>query len=150
MAGHPAPPGGAFQGAPRAAVGPLASQAPTLRPGWLVVRLPGPHAVISWAVVNGGRRTAELVAWHQVRNAELQPHVDPARLLADRLAAEGLAGAVGLLTSARLELHADEARECEGVAARCVATVGLGNARGRGGRARRRGARGGGLEAVQP
>jgi adenosylcobinamide amidohydrolase len=93
-----------------------------------VIRFPGPHAVISWAVANGGRRTTEVVAWHEVRNAELQPPVDPAALLEERLSAAGLAGAVGLLTSARLDLHSVAERVWEGVGARCVATVGLGNA----------------------
>ena len=73
---------------------------PVLDGRWLVVRLPGPHAVLSCAVANGGRRTADVVAWHEVRNAELQPPVDPARLLEERLSAAGLAGAVGLLTYA--------------------------------------------------
>jgi adenosylcobinamide amidohydrolase len=101
---------------------------PVLDGRWLVVRLPGPHAVLSWAVANGGRRTTDVVAWHEVQNAELQPPVDPARLLEERLSAAGLAGAVGLLTSARLDLHSVEERSWEGVGARCVATVGLGNA----------------------
>jgi len=101
---------------------------PVLEGRWLVVRLPGPHAVISWAVANGGRRTTDLVAWHEVKNADLEPSVDPARLLEERLSAAGLAGAVGLLTSARLDRHTVAERSFEGVGARCVATVGLGNA----------------------
>lgn len=102
--------------------------APRLDGRWLVVRLPGPHAVLSWAIVNGGRRTATAVAWHEIREVELFPPVDPARLLAERLAAAGLAGAVGLLTSARLAGRVVAEREAAGVTARCVATVGLGNA----------------------
>jgi len=101
---------------------------PVLDGRWLVARLPGPHAVLSWAVANGGRRTADVVAWHEVRNAELQPPVDPVRLLEERLLAAGLGDAVGLLTSAQLELHSVAERAWEGVGARCVATVGLGNA----------------------
>ncbi len=95
---------------------------------WLVVRFPEPHAVLSWAIVNGGRRTATTVAWHEVRDAELRPPVDPARLLRERLAARGLDGAVGLLTSRALDRHVVEERSAAGIAARCVATVGLGNA----------------------
>jgi len=101
---------------------------PVLDGRWLVVHLPGPHAVLSWAVANGGRRTTDLVAWHEVQNADLQPPVDPARLLEERLSAAGLAGAVGLLTGARLDLHSVTERAWEGVGARCVATVGLTNA----------------------
>jgi adenosylcobinamide amidohydrolase len=95
---------------------------------WLVVRLPGPHAVLSWAIVNGGRRTASAVAWREVRDGELRPPVDAARFLADELRGAGLEDAVGLLTSADLAAHAVVERAHGGVAARCTATVGLGNA----------------------
>jgi adenosylcobinamide amidohydrolase len=102
--------------------------APALDGRWLVVRLPGPHVVLSWAIVNGGRRTASAVAWHEVRESELRPPVDPARLLSTRLAARGQGDAVGLLTSASVARHVVVERAFAGVAARCVATVGLGNA----------------------
>jgi adenosylcobinamide amidohydrolase len=104
------------------------AMAPALSGRWLVVRFPEPQAVLSWAIVNGGRRTATSVAWHEVRDAELRPPVSPARLLQERLAAAGLDGAVGLLTSRALSRHVVSERSAAGVAARCVATVGLGNA----------------------
>jgi adenosylcobinamide amidohydrolase len=94
----------------------------------LAVRFAAPHRVLSWAVVNGGAGVARAVAWVRVRNAELGPEVDPADLLRARLAAAGLPGAVGLLTSADLASYTDAARERDGMAARCVATVGMGNA----------------------
>jgi adenosylcobinamide amidohydrolase len=102
--------------------------APALDGHWLVVRLPGPHAVLSWAIVNGGRRTASAVAWREVRDGDLRPPVDAARFLSTELAVGGLAGAVGLLTSAALSRHVVSERRAGEVAARCVATVGLGNA----------------------
>jgi adenosylcobinamide amidohydrolase len=77
---------------------------------FLVARLPGPHDVLSWA------------------NRELGPDTDPRALLRERLAVAGIPDAVGLLTSASLAGYTDVERECEGVAVRCVATVGLGNA----------------------
>jgi adenosylcobinamide amidohydrolase len=95
---------------------------------WLVVRLPGPHAVLSWAIVNGGRRTASAVAWREVRDGELRPPVDAASFLAGELSRAGLEGAVGLLTSASLAAHAVVERAHGDVAARATATVGLGNA----------------------
>jgi adenosylcobinamide amidohydrolase len=94
----------------------------------LVVRLGAPHAVLSWAVVNGGRRTVSEVAWHEVRDDELRPPVDAAALLRARLAAAGIPGAVGLLTSRALAARVVARRSAGGVCARCVATVGLGNA----------------------
>ncbi len=105
-----------------------AASAPALDGRWLVVRLPVPHAVLSWAIVNGGRRTASAVAWHEVRESELRPPVDPARLLSTRLAAAGHGDAVGLLTSASVARHVVTERTFDGAVARCVATVGLGNA----------------------
>lgn len=105
-----------------------AAPAPVLDGRWLLVRLPGPHATLSWAIVNGGRRTASAVAWREVRDGELRPPVDAARFLADELRGAGLEGAVGLLTSASLARHVVTERAHGGVAARCTATVGLGNA----------------------
>jgi adenosylcobinamide amidohydrolase len=102
--------------------------APALSGRWLVVRFPEPHAVLSWAIVNGGRRTATAVVWHEVRDAELRPPVRPEWLLRERLGAAGLEGAVGLLTSRALSRHVVAERSAAGVGARCVATVGLGNA----------------------
>lgn len=95
---------------------------------FLVARLPGPHDVLSWAVVGGGRRQAETVAWHRVFNRELGPDTDPRALLRERLRDAGIPDAVGLLTSASLEAYTDVERECDGFSARCLATVGLGNA----------------------
>ncbi len=94
----------------------------------LVVRLGAPHAVLSWALVNGGRRTATDVVWCQVREDELCPPVDPALLLRARLADACLPDAVGLLTSADLAQYVTAEREWRGMRARCVATLGLGNA----------------------
>jgi adenosylcobinamide amidohydrolase len=94
----------------------------------LVVPLGAVHAVLSSAIVNGGRRAAREIAWMEVRDDELRPPVDPVRLTRDRLAAAGCPGAVGLLTSRTLACHVVTERSAGGVRARCVATVGLGNA----------------------
>jgi adenosylcobinamide amidohydrolase len=100
----------------------------SVAPNLLAVRFSAPHRTAGWAVVGGGIGEAPAVGWVQVRNAELGENVDPAALLRERLAAHGLEGAVGLLTSADVAAYADVEREAEGVSARCIATVGLGNA----------------------
>jgi adenosylcobinamide amidohydrolase len=97
-------------------------------PGWLVARFAIEHATASWAIVGGGLGTARAVAWLQVCDADLPPGVDPAALLRSRLAARGLADAIGLLTSRRLDRHVDTTARHGELAARCIATVGLGNA----------------------
>jgi adenosylcobinamide amidohydrolase len=95
---------------------------------WLIVRFPAEHTTASWAIVGGGLRAARAVAWHHVRDADLHPAIDPRTLLRDRLTAAGIPGAVGLLTSRRLDRYVDVTVRHGALAARCVATVGLGNA----------------------
>lgn len=99
-----------------------------LSPRWLVVRFDGPHSVLSAALVGGGRRETSVVAWHEVRDAELGPHTDPQGLFMQRLAERGLLGAVGLLTSRSLERYVTADRTHRHFSAQVVATVGLGNA----------------------
>jgi adenosylcobinamide amidohydrolase len=98
-----------------------------LAPRWLVVRLSDEHVLTSWAPVGGGVCRARVVAWHEVEGAELAPPIDAAQLLADRLAARGLGGAVGLLTARRLDRHVRAISRRDGITAEVVATVGLGN-----------------------
>lgn len=100
----------------------------SLHPRWLIARFAAWHTTASWAILGGGLGRARAVAWHQVRDAELPPGVDPVALLRERLAAIGSAGAVGLLTTRRLDRHVDVTVRSGGVTARCIATVGLGNA----------------------
>ena len=106
---------------------PLRLPAVELRARHLVVRIGGPHALLSWALVNGGRQTASEVVWVEVRDGELRPPVDAATLLRARLAEAYLPEAVGLLTSRALSRYVSAERQAGGEAARCVATVGLGN-----------------------
>lgn len=94
----------------------------------LVVRLGGRHAVLGWAIVGGGRRTASEVVVCEVRDDELRPPVDPERLLRERLAALSLPRSVGLLTSREVDRHVSAEAKHGDAWARCVATVGLGNA----------------------
>jgi len=96
--------------------------------GWLVARFSALHTTASWAIAGGGLTTARTVAWLQVADGDLPPGVDPAQLLRDRLAAADLAGAVGLLTSCRVDTYSDVTVRDGDAAARCIATVGLGNA----------------------
>jgi adenosylcobinamide amidohydrolase len=106
----------------------LVGAAPARDGRWLVVHFAAIHRTASWAIVGGGLRRGRTVAWLQVTEAELRPPVSPQRFLGDRLAAAGLVGAVGLLTSRDLDAFVDlEVRHGE-VGARCVTTVGLGNA----------------------
>lgn len=105
------------------------SRAEVKREGrWLRVRLPGPHRVVSWAVVGGGTTQTDTIAWYRVTRDELKPPVDPREFLTMRLAEASIPQAIGLLTSADLEGYGDAERTGEGVTVRSLATVGLANA----------------------
>jgi len=93
----------------------------------LLVRLGGPHDALSWAIVNGGRLTTDVVVWREVRLAELGPTVDAGALLRQTLAEVGAGGAVGLLTARDVRRYETERVARDGVVAECLATVGLGN-----------------------
>ena len=99
-----------------------------LRPPLLIVRFRETQRVASWAVVGGGLRTARAVAWLGVRNADLPPRLDPAAFLTAQLARADLPDAIGLLTSRDLGAYVVHEASHGHVSARCVATVGLGNA----------------------
>jgi adenosylcobinamide amidohydrolase len=113
-------PAGAAGGAPRLTV--------SCADGWLIASFAAPVRACSWAIVGGGIVETAQVAWLEVKDHELDPTVDPLVFLETRLRARGLAGAVGLLTGRRLSAHLDVGVARNGVRARCVATVGLGNA----------------------
>jgi adenosylcobinamide amidohydrolase len=100
----------------------------TLAPPWLLVDLGADHEVASWAIVNGGRCRARVVAWLRVNNADLPPDVDPRRLLSERLVARGMPQAVGLLTSGLIENYAEARASTDEVNAHAITTVGLSNA----------------------
>ena len=98
------------------------------RERWLVSSFSSPVRACSWAIVRGGFVDAEHVAWLEVHDDELRPPVDATDLLQTRLCERGLENAVGLLTSRRVSTYRDVLRESSGLRARCLATVGLGNA----------------------
>jgi adenosylcobinamide amidohydrolase len=93
----------------------------------LVVRFACQHDVLSWALVNGGRRLANAVVWREVRPGELGAADDAGALLEAALVRLASPAAVGLLTARDVRRHDIECVESEGVVAECLATVGLGN-----------------------
>jgi adenosylcobinamide amidohydrolase len=95
---------------------------------WLVAAFANVHRTASWALAGGGIARARQVAWHLVTESELRPPVDAKELLRARLAERGLPGAVGMMTSHRLDAYRDASAVHGTVTARCIVTVGLGNA----------------------
>jgi len=93
----------------------------------LVARFVAPQRMVSWSITRPGFVVGDQVAWLEVRNADLKPELDVPSWFAQRLAAEGLGQAVGLLTSRNVERHHCATAEVEGVRARCLVTLGLNN-----------------------
>jgi len=99
------------------------------KPPHLKVAFDGPQEVLSWAIVGGGRCQANSVVWREVCNADLPTDLDPRAWYREHLhAVFGQEAMVGLLTSRRLHAYQDIGKSADGLAVRCVATVGLGNA----------------------
>jgi adenosylcobinamide amidohydrolase len=98
------------------------------QPPWLAVTFADEHDTASWAIVGGGIRRARVVVWHQISEEELRPPVDARALLGLRMHGAGYGGAVALLTSRALRSYVDVTRNYRSLEARCIATVGLGNA----------------------
>ncbi len=94
----------------------------------LVVRFGAMHRTLSWAVCGGGLGLTRAVVWRYVARGELGPDVDAATLLQASLDQHGLGRAVGMMTARSLGTFDCVTRQKDGVAARAVATVGLGNA----------------------
>lgn len=94
----------------------------------LVVRFPEVHRTLSWAVCGGGFGLTRAVAWRYVELGELSPSVEPQALLAASLQKHGLERAVGMMTARSLSTFDCVEKQRDGIAARAVATVGLGNA----------------------
>jgi len=82
----------------------------------------------SWAVIGGGFTDIRRVAWFEVHNAELPPEVSPRNYTESRMYASGITDATIMLTSRCVASYADHVVSHGNMQARCLATVGLGNA----------------------
>ncbi|MEM9782206.1 MAG: adenosylcobinamide amidohydrolase, partial [Pseudomonadota bacterium] len=101
---------------------------PHLAAPWMVIDLGAPHRVLSWSLNRPGFVTASRVVWREVRNADLPRDLDAAAWFTAEMARAGYGDAVGLITSRSLARVVSTECAVDGVAARCVATVGLSNA----------------------
>jgi adenosylcobinamide amidohydrolase len=90
----------------------------------MIVPLGGPHEVLSWALVNGGRRRADAVVWRFVTLGELDLDVDAEAVAHAALATAGHPDAPLLMTGRAAGRYVDHTVG----AARCVITAGMSNA----------------------
>ena len=98
------------------------------RPPWLIATLDAPMRALSWAPHRAGLVDTKRIAWREVRDADLTPHLDVPSWLAGELEREGLSDAVTFLTSRSLARYHRTAFTVGETTVTCVATVGLGNA----------------------
>lgn len=94
---------------------------------WLVARFQAPRAMLSWSANRPGFVTATEVAWLEVTSRDIAAVDDPRAFLETRLAAEQLAGAVGLMTARDVRRHHYARVTVEDVTAEALTTVGLTN-----------------------
>lgn len=98
------------------------------KPPFLVARFREPQTMLSWSMTRPGFQRCRKVAWLEVRNADLPPGVDPFAFLEERMVAAGHGDAVALMTSRDVRYHHLSRAQAGGIAATCLATVGLSNA----------------------
>lgn len=94
---------------------------------WLIARLPTRCMTLGWSLAKPGFVETSVVAWLEVRNADLTTDVDPLALLRRKLAEGGLEDSVAFMTARDVRRHHLARRRVEDVEAFCLATVGLAN-----------------------
>jgi adenosylcobinamide amidohydrolase len=96
---------------------------------WLEVDLCTPHESFGWTLIGGGRRQIQHVFWHSVSDLDLSPEVDAKQFFEDRRNQRaGDSEGAGFLTGCSLAGFVERRCERGDLSARCIATVGLGNA----------------------
>lgn len=99
-----------------------------LRGRWLVANFPEPWAVVSWAIVNGAWQQTRQIAWLFLAPNEIADVADVRSWMQARLHADGLGGAVGLMTSRRLHSYVEQEGSDGDAHAWALGTVGYSNA----------------------
>ena len=97
------------------------------RPPFLVASFFEPHEMLSWSLTHPGKRIAREVVWLEVRNKDLTVNTDPATLIKEKIAAEGLEDAIALVTSRNIARYHTAQAVVESDTATCLTTVGLSN-----------------------
>lgn len=98
------------------------------RSRWLIARFREPWNVLSWCVVNGGFQRTRMVGWLYLQPNEIAAVSDSADWTRAAMHAEGLADAVGFMTSRRVHCSVEASAEEADCRAWAVGTVGLSNA----------------------
>ena len=97
------------------------------RPPWLIARFADRQRMVSWSLNRPGIVELDTVAWLQVSDADLLLGVEPLAYLDRRLAEQGLADAVGLMTAREIQHHHFASSGARGVVVEALVTLGLTN-----------------------
>lgn len=103
----------------------------TVRECTLVVELPEPYLVLSWAPLNGGLVEARTILNHQVRQTQVDdvPHQEPEVFLSTLARhLDVREPVVGLMTGVKMDRAVRRVRQQGALFIECFATVGLSNA----------------------
>lgn len=98
-----------------------------LRPPFLIIRFDADHRTLGWSLTKPGFASARDVAWLEVRDADLGPHVDPLGFMRAKLSAEGLDDAAAFMTAREIARHHIAQSRVGRAIVTCVTTVGLTN-----------------------
>lgn len=93
----------------------------------LVVTFPTTHEILSWTLNRPGFQKTDVVAWIELRNADLPLNADIDEVIHQRLAGANLEGVPALVTSRAIAQHHFAMARIEGANATCLTTVGLSN-----------------------
>ena len=94
---------------------------------FLVARFAARQRILGWSLNHPGFAEGEVVAWLEVRDADLPIGVDPVALLERKLAAAGLAGAIGMMTARDVRRHRSARAASGGLRTEALVTLGLTN-----------------------
>jgi adenosylcobinamide amidohydrolase len=94
---------------------------------FLVARFAARQRILGWSLDHPGLAEGEVVAWLEVRDADLPIGVDPVALLERKLAAAGLAGAIGMMTARDVRRHRSARAASGGLRTEALVTLGLTN-----------------------
>jgi len=99
----------------------------TLQAPWLIMDLGHRHHVAGWPIVGPAWGTASVIAWLQVRDADLPADVAPEAYFKSRAKAERIEAEIGLMTAAEISLYACERASNAAMEVTAVVTAGLTN-----------------------
>jgi adenosylcobinamide amidohydrolase len=99
----------------------------TLNRPWLEMDLGYRHQTAGWPIVGPAWGTASVIAWLQVKDADLPPDVAPEAYFQNLAKAQRIEAEIGLMTAADISLYACERASNAAMEVTAIVTAGLTN-----------------------